>query len=284
LIPSFLEKNISGTDNMIESIHSIVALRRHIASLDRAPARQQRARTTTGHGPLDRALDGGMARACVHELFGAGEEEGAATGFSLLLAHQSAGDAPLLWLRTQAAARAGGLAYGPGLAALGIDPARLLVGMMADDAMLLRAAVDALRCPAVGALVIELRGRAPLYDLTASRRLALAAEGSGVTAFLLRIGAEPVPSAAETRWRVTAAPSTPVPGNGPGLTAFDLHLLRRRAGPDGLRWRLAWDNETGAFEDGRHERDDDRERCGDPALSGAVVSLSAAGPAAGRAA
>jgi len=170
---------------MAESIPSLAALRRHIASLDRAPARDACVRFATGHGPLDAMLGGGLARGRVHEVFGAGGEEGAATGLALLWAQLAGGNAPLLWLRSDGAARIGGLPYGPGLAALGLDPARLLLGAMPDDAMLLRAAVDALRCPALGGLVMELRGRAPLLDLTASRRLALAAEASGVTALLL---------------------------------------------------------------------------------------------------
>ncbi|WP_081873469.1 ImuA family protein, partial [Sphingobium chlorophenolicum] len=197
--------------------------------------------------------------------------------------------------------RAGGLPYGPGLAALGIDPERLVIGVMADDAMLLRAAVDALRCPALGALAVELRGRAPLLDLTASRRLALAAEASGVTAFLLRVGGDPAPSAADTRWRVAAAPSPPLLSNGsgiggPGMSAFDLHLLRRRSGRDGFDWRLLWDNERRIFAengDGRDERHDLGQGGGradggeggrPPPLSGAVVPVPVDRSAADRAA
>lgn len=276
---------------MIESVNSLAALRRHIASLEGIPACQPCARVETGHGTLDRALDGGLMRGRTHEFFAATEEEGAAAGLGLILARLAAGDAPLLWLRTVAAGRAGGMPYGPGLAALGVDPERLVIGVMADDAMLLRAAVDALRCPALGALVVELRGRAPLLDLTASRRLALAAEASGVTAFLLRLGGDPAPSAADTRWRVAAAPSLPLPGNGPGMSAFDLSLLRRRAGRDGLNWRLVWDNGRGMFEEsggGRDERHDlgqnGRGRDRQPPLSGAVVSVPADRPAADRAA
>ncbi|QDC37597.1 ImuA family protein [Sphingobium fuliginis] len=281
---------------MAESVKTLAALRRHIASLEGVPASQPHARVETGYAPLDLALDGGLARGRVHEFFAATEEGGAGAGLALILARLAAGEAPLLWLRTMAAGRAGGMPYGPGLAALGIDPARLLIGAMADDAMLLRAAVDALRCPALGALVVELRGPAPLLDLTASRRLALAAESSGVTAFLLRVGGDPVPSAADTRWRVAAAPSLPVPGNGPGRSAFDLGLLRRRAGRDGLGWRLVWDNGRGMFEGsggGRDERHglgqdgsgrDGGGRDGQAPLSGAVVSVPADRPASDRAA
>lgn len=272
---------------MSESINSLAALKRHIAALDRTPASTVGcARLATGHAGLDAALDGGLLRGRVHELFGAAEEEGAAAGLALILARLAADDAPLLWLRTTTSAKVGGSPYGPGLAALGLDPARLLIGLMADDAMLLRAAVEGLRCPALGALLIELRGRAPLLDLTASRRLALAAEQSGVTAFLLRVGGDPVPSAAETRWQVAAAPSDPLPGNAPGHSAFALSLLRRRAGPDGLAWRLIWDGEKGAFGDGRHERHEhgqDGQQGGAP-LSGALVPLPADRSAADRAA
>ena len=241
------------------------------------------ARVLSGHAGLDQALEGGFARGRVHEVFGDLEEEGAAGGFTLILADLVAGGRPLFWLRMAHA----GYPYGPGLAALGINPAGLLIGCMADEALLLRAAVDALRCPALGAVVIELRGRSPLLDLTASRRLTLAAEASGVTAFLLRIDGDPVPSTADTRWRVAAAPSAPLPGNAPGMSAFDLSLLRRRSGPDGMRWRLIWDQEQGVFGDAyeRHDYGQGSERRGgDAPLSGAVVSLPTDRPAAHRAA
>lgn len=271
---------------MVESVQNLAALKRRIASLEAFPAAKTRAIMATGHEGVDQMLGGGLARGRVHELFGAVEEEGSAAGLSLILAHLAAGEAPLFWLRT--ANKAAGMAYGPGLAALGLNPARVLIGAMPDDALLLRAAVDALRCAALGALVIELRGKAPLLDLTASRRLALAAEASGVTAFLLRIGGDPVPSAAETRWRVAAAPSLPLPGNAPGLTAFELCLLRRRAGPDGMTWRLVWNAEKGAFGEDWHERDEHGqgggERDGRAPLSGAVVPVPSDRPAAHHAA
>lgn len=271
---------------MIESVNTLSALRRHIASLEGLPAAKAGAPVVTGHAPFDQAMQGGLARGRLHELFGGDEDEGAAAGLSLILAHLAAGDAPLFWLRLAKGAVA--QPYGPGLAALGLDPSRLLIGVMKDDALLLRAAVDALRCPALGALVIELRGRAPLLDLTASRRLALAAESSGVTALLLRIGGDPVPSAAETRWRVSAAPSVPLPGNAPGMSAFSLHLLRRRSGPDGMTWRLVWNSARGEFGEGDDERHDHGQgsggRADDAALSGAVVPVPAGRPAAHRAA
>ncbi|HEX7741257.1 MAG TPA: hypothetical protein VF442_02295 [Sphingobium sp.] len=270
---------------MFESATSLAALKRRIALLEDRPAMKPDARVASGHAGLDQALEGGFARGRIHEIFGALEDEGAGAGFALILADLVAKERPLFWLRMAHASS--GYPYGPGLAALGIDPAGLLMGCMADESLLLRAAVDALRCPALGAVVIELRGRAPLLDLTASRRLTLAAEASGVTAFLLRIDGDPAPSTADTRWRVAAAPSAPLPGNAPGLSAFDLSLLRRRSGPDGMRWRLIWDQEQGVFGEAyeRHDYGQDSGRRGvDAALSGAVVSLPSDRPAAHRAA
>jgi protein ImuA len=109
-------------------------------------------------------------------------------------------------------------------------------------------------------------GQSPRLDLTASRRLALAAEKSGVTLLLLRIDAQASPSAADTRWQVAAAPSQALEANAPGPVALDIELLRRRAGPAGMRWRVEWNRDACAFRE--------------PALSGAVVSLPSHRPAA----
>ncbi|ALR19051.1 ImuA family protein [Sphingobium baderi] len=271
---------------MIESARNLDALKRRLASLDRV-VRTRHAHFPFGHAPLDRMLGGGLARGRVHEFFACEGGEAAATGLSLILARLAGPQATTLWLRPSAAARQG-VPYGPGLTALGVDPAHLLIGVMQDEGMLLRAAVEALRSPALGALLLEIRGRAPQLDLTASRRLTLAAEQSGVTALLLRLDADPTASAADTRWRVGAAPSVPLPGNAPGMSAFDLTLLRHRGGRDGVAWRLIWDNERGLFGDGRDERDDHGRqgegREGGAPLSRASLSFPAVRPAADRAA
>lgn len=273
---------------MSESSTSLAALRRTIAALDRKAPEQAADRFATGHPGLDAALGGGLARGRLHELFADGQEAGAGTGMALLLAQLAAGDGekPLLWLRGEGSARMDGTPYGPGLAAIGITPDRLLLGVLTDTASLLQAALDGLRCPALGAVLVEVRGQQPLIDLTATRRLVLAAEASGVTALMARIGGDPAPSAAETRWQVAAAPSAPLPGDAPGHSAFDLTLLRRRAGPDGLHWRVEWQAQRGSFGDyDRGGEHDGRETGGDgAALSGAVVPVPAARPAADRAA
>src|SRR3546814_1228209 len=64
---------------------------------------------------------------------------------------------------------------------------------------LLAAANDAARCPGSAAVVVESWGRLPALDLTAGRRLALGASGAGTVLLILRFGAEPTPSVAETQ-------------------------------------------------------------------------------------
>lgn len=190
------------------------------------------------------AVDGwatqGLERGRLHEVFALEEgDAGCAAGFVVAQAVVAAA-LPLLWLRTEASERIDGPLHAAGLAGIGLDVVTLVLGVVPDERALLRAAADAARCPGLGTLVVEARGRAPEIDLTATRRLMLAAEASGVTVVMLRIAASPSPTAAATRWGVSAAPSTALEADAPGLPAFDLELLRRRGGPAGARWRVEW--------------------------------------------
>ena len=65
--------------------------------------------------------------------------------------------------------------------------------------------------------------------------VALGARDAGTTLLMLRLNAAPTPSVAETRWSVAAAPSRALEANAPGAPAFDLELIRWRAGPAGDR-------------------------------------------------
>jgi protein ImuA len=252
---------------MCESIDSITMLKKDLASIAGGKRLSGDRRIATGHAALDQALDGGFARGRVHELFAESDDDAAGvTGFAAMLALRAVGrHSPIFWLRTDDSERLGGRLHGPGLIELGADPESLVMGVAPDNKALLKAAADAARCPGLSALIVECRGQCPALDLTASRRLALAAEQSGVTLFLLRLEAEPIPSAAETRWMVGAAPSEPLETGAPGLPMFEIELLRRRAGPAGMRWSLEWNRDRLIF--------------ADPALSGAVVSIPAGRPA-----
>jgi protein ImuA len=234
---------------MSESLVSLAALKRHIALLEgHAHARVDRL-FALGAAAVDARLGGGLAYGRLHEVFAADPEDGtSAAGFAMMLALRAAEDRrPVLWLRQGNAEAREGHLHAPGLAEMGLDPARLILAVADDAAALLKAAGDSLRCASLGAVVIEPWRAARAIDLTVSRRLALAAEQSGVTALLLRTDAQPGPSAAQTRWCVAAAASLPLPANAPGMPVIDISLLRHRGGPDGLVWRVEWDRDQCSF-------------------------------------
>ena len=197
---------------------------------------------------IDDCLKGGLRRGGVHEFYAAPDGEGgAAAALALLLgARACAGERQLMWLRI-AGGKAGGHPYAPGLAELGLDPDAVLLMEPPDLDALLIAGVESVRHGGLGAVVMEVRGRAPRLDLTASRRLTLAAERSGTTVLLIRGGTAPMSSAAHSRWEVASASSVPLAANAPGHPVFDLKLLRQRGGPDGLHVQLEWNREQAVF-------------------------------------
>ena len=85
---------------------------------------------------------------------------------------------------------------------LGFDPARLLLMRAQTVETALRAAGEAVRCAGLGAVLMSVWGETRLFDLTASRRLLLAAETSGVPLLIIRTAARPQPGAVATRWQV----------------------------------------------------------------------------------
>jgi protein ImuA len=199
-------------------------------------------RVRLGHADADATLQGGLALGVMHEVFAqTGRQSAAATGFVAALAGRSAGRRPLVWIRQGFTEIESGAVSMSGLAELGLDP-RLLVSVRAADVeCALRTAADALVCDAVGAVVLEVWGETRQLDLTASRKLTLAAQASGVTALVLRMAAEPQSSTAETRWIVRAAHSPPPSSawSAWGVPLFDAQLVRNRHGPVG-RWIMEW--------------------------------------------
>jgi protein ImuA len=91
--------------------------------------------------------------------------------------------------------------HGRGLAALGLDPSRLILVEAEDETQALWALEEALRS-AVPAAVGGAIGKG--LNLKTSRRLHLAAGGSGLPLFLMHPAATGS-SAAATRWRVGTA-------------------------------------------------------------------------------
>lgn len=207
-------------------------------------------RVNFGCAEIDARLGGGLPQAMLHEVMAASEADWpSAAAYSFLLAARCGdGRAPILWLHdVRRRSGAAGALYPPGLVDLGVDPARLLSIAAPDGAAQLRAAADIARCHAAPAVVIELAAPLAAFDLTASRRLLLAAEDSGATLWLLRRDARVLPSAAYSRWVVASAPSAPMPANAPGPPTFTLHLTRHRGGVQPFTMTLEWNRDRFAF-------------------------------------
>jgi protein ImuA len=200
---------------------------------------------------IDATLGGGLACSALHELAPAGPFHlSAASGFALaLVALSGRGRGETLWITTDFAVCEAGGPYGPGFDLFGLAAARLIVLRVPRAVDALWAMEEALRCGALASVVMELTGEGSDADLTATRRLALAArEGKGsCLGLLLRHSFPSMPSAAATRWRIAAAPSQPDRFGGLGRAAFDLDLVKNRRGPCG-RWIITWDHHEHVFQ------------------------------------
>ena len=227
---------------------SLTRLRHELAVVAR---HDRRARLPLGITSLDRALAGGLALGRVHLLSGAMQTHGAVSGFTIALlcmlqhylsvkkptnniqsinySNQDTG--PIIWCPANQRGGAGML-YGHGLAAAGLDPARLLIVDTPSPSRRLTALDDILRTEGLAAVVIEYDGlqKSADYWMRLTRRAQLAAEQSGTTAFLL--GAPIAASGFETAWQIKPAPNFAIQSN-PALvlnSVWDLTLHRARGG------------------------------------------------------
>ena len=202
-----------------------------------------------GAAAIDYSLGGGLKRGGLHEIFAVNKEDGcAATAFAVMLAVRAIGDhRSLLWVREDRCVRNVGLLHAPGLFEIGCDPDRIVMVIASDTLGLLPAGADSIKCGQAGAVVLEPWGKAAALDLTSSRRLAMAAAAKGVFTLVVRTDAEPIASAAHSRWQVASAPSAPLAANAPGHPAFDIALLRHRGGIPGFEARLEWNRDKGHF-------------------------------------
>ncbi len=202
---------------------------------------------------------GGLQRGALHEIFAA--DVGIATAFCALLAGRLVKEAKnqsILWCERPRTLDMG-ILYGPAFLQFGINPEKLILVKARRDKDVLWAMEEGLQCNKISAVVGELTN----ISLTASRRLQLAAESVGVTAFVLRPKSnKPPPSAATTRWQLGAVSheqdldSTLGPAkknynleeNIPGLgsSRWKADMLRCRGGTS-ANWMMEWKNETGDF-------------------------------------
>ncbi len=225
-------------------------------------ARAGRARLPLGIPSLDGFLGGGLPLAALTEIrAGESRDGGAAGGFALALAARFAAcRAPFatLWISEADARRETGGLYAPGLAALGLDPGLVVEVAVRTETEALWAFEAALSCHGLGVAVCELRQAS--LDLSATRRCALRARGSGVTGFLLRLGhAFAEPSAAELRFCVSPAPAGEIGrfAAGVGRMAWRLALEKNRLGPTGA-FTVEWNSHERSFAERSAERGSER--------------------------
>ncbi len=264
-------------------------LRAQVRAIERGAAYGglRRRAAPLGVPALDAHLPGGgLPLGGLHEIEGGRAEwdDGAATGFCVgLLARlldvapepgngRGRGNKPVLWISPWRDL------YAPGLRAFGLDPGRLIQVRAGGEADVLWAMEEGLRCARLAAVV----GEIDTLERGSGRRLQLAAEAGGVTAFALRRGLRPArsaragPSAAVTRWRVEADAMSSGPGAvGPGADRpggdrlgadrpgadglgisesgrsparprWRVELLRCRGAAPG-QWCLEWDDAAGGF-------------------------------------
>ncbi len=222
------------------------ALRQKLALIERG-GRGEISVLPFGVAAIDRMLPGGgLALGALHEVLGLGaaaEEAAEGAGFVAGILARLEPQRPVLWCSRRDDLHA------PGLMRHGFAPGRLILARAANDADLLYAVEEGLKCRDLAAVV----GEVDALPLAASRRLQLAAETSGVAAFALRrprralgVGDEAQPTAAVTRWRVASAPSPARADAAPGLgrRAWLVELLRCRGGMSG-RWLVEGCDETG---------------------------------------
>jgi protein ImuA len=225
---------------MSARMSTLATLRGRIERLETNDGAHRLDKVALGHTGADAILQGGLARAAVHEVFAAGHQSAVATGFIAGLAGRVSARRPLVWVRQDFTEIESGALSMSGLAELGLDPRYLVTVRAADIEQALRTTADALACDAIGAVVLEVWGESKQLDLVASRKLTLAAQASNVTCLVLRVAAEPSPSTAETRWIVRAAHSPPAGAEiAWGAPRFDVELVRNRHGLVG-RWIMEW--------------------------------------------
>ena len=259
---AFRAKNFSknSSNSQIKNDY-LENLKNQIGSIDGRVARHL---MPLAVAPLDSALSGGLALGRVHMLCGMMQAHGVVSGFATalvrrLVTHLSATGkpaGPVVWCPASSAGGAGML-YGHGLAALGLDPAGLMIVDTPHPARRMAALDDIARTDGLAAVVAEYDGmqKSSDYWMRLIRRIQLAAEASRVTVFLL--GAPLAANGCETVWHI--APSNHASNHASNTAyapvksaqqlwqpAWQVRLQRARGGYP-FQGHIGWDLASGRF-------------------------------------
>lgn len=207
---------------------SIEQLKARIGEIE-GRGRRKNAPLPFGLPSVDSRLpDGGLARGALHEVAGGGNgavDGAAAALFAAGIAARTKGK--VLWCITRADL------FAPALAQAGLAPDRVIYVEAGDEKTLLACFEEGLRHGGLGSVV----GEVAHLTMTASRRLQLAAEGTGTVGLALRRWRRQTdatdfgnPTAAVSRWRISVMPSPALPVQGVARHRWLVELIRCRAG------------------------------------------------------
>ena len=215
---------------------TLARLREQIRTLVK-PGLSDRRALEFGDPAIDDELPGGgLASGCLHELAASPQDAAAYGLLAVLLGRLIGATGVALWCGLASSGRPA-MPYGPGLSRFGLPVERLILVRASRPAELLWAMEEGLRSGRFAAVLGE--GIAP--DLTATRRLQLAAEAGGATALLAFPASERRSlrlSAATTRWRIAACPAA-LPDRPRWWTSLE---RCRNGGSRG--WILEWSHEA----------------------------------------
>jgi protein ImuA len=214
---------------------SLASLKARIARIGGAG----KARATVlpfGISRIDRRLPGGgVSFGALHEIIGSGFGAMHGAAAALFVAGMLARTkGPVLWCLNARDL------FAPALSSVGLHPDRVIYAEPGDEKTVLFCMEEGLRHAGLAGVV----GEVSRLSMTASRRLQLAAETSGVIAFVIHRWCNAAAAngfgeltAATTRWQVTAVPSSPLPVAGIGRPRWLVRLIRSRAGECG-EWEV----------------------------------------------
>ncbi|QNA83776.1 damage-inducible mutagenesis protein [Sphingomonas sp. So64.6b] len=201
----------------------IAQLRARIAEVEGVAARRES--LPFGIAGIDSRLPGGgLIAGALHEVAGSADLADDASATIFLAGILARLEGPVLWcLRWRDL-------FAPALHLAGLHPDRVIHVEAGSDTNVLLAMEECLRHAGLAGVV----GEITKYSTTASKRLQLAAEASGVPAFVFRraarIDASVEGTAAMTRWRIAAAPSEALDIPSLGRPRWQVVLERARGG------------------------------------------------------
>ena len=230
----------------------ILSLKQTIAAIEAACIRKApqstRMHVETGVAGIDEALSGGLHRGTIHEVLPKSMQDlGSAAGFAFgLAARAQQTQAPTLYIQHDFTIAETGRPYLPGLKLAGFDAASLIYLHVPRPEDVVWAMGEALKCKGFSTVIAEFPAHVRALDLTATRRLTLAAQEGMGFGLILRHTGTIEPNAATTRWFVSAAPSRADKFGGLGPARFHLDLVKNRFGPCG-QWQVEWHSHERKF-------------------------------------